>query len=94
VGGKKWSLALGPFTVEDSLPRSYVNINVATQDYVLCLPSFHSLTLSRALPREHDHPVYVDLLSEVDHPYGVVNVVVVHDGAVRQVGVAVAVDGE
>ena len=51
-------------------------------------------TLSGSLPGEDDDAVDVCGPAQVDHPDGVVDVVVVHDGAVGQVGVGVTVDGE
>ena len=52
------------------------------------------LTLSGSLPGEDDDAVDVDGPAQVDHPDGVVDVVVVHDGAVGEVGVGVAVHRE
>ena len=51
-------------------------------------------TLSGPLPGESDDPVDVGPPAEVDHPDGLVDVVVVHDGAVGEVGVGVAVHRE
>ena len=50
--------------------------------------------MSGSLPGEYDDAIDVCGPAQVDHPDGVVDVVVVHDGAVGQVGVGVAVDGE
>ena len=52
------------------------------------------LTLSGSLPSEDDDAVDVDGPAQVDHPDGVVDVVVVHDGAVWQVGAFLPVHGQ
>ena len=51
-------------------------------------------TLTLSLPCEHQDTIDSDSLAQVHHEHGLVHVVVVHDGAVGQVGVGVAVDGE
>ena len=47
--------------------------------------------MSGSLPGEDDDAVDVCGPAQVDHPDGVVDVVVVHDGAVGQVGALLAV---
>ena len=51
-------------------------------------------TLSGSLPGDDDSSVDGRLLAEVDHPDGRLDVVVVHDGAVGQRRVGLAVDGQ
>ena len=52
------------------------------------------LVLALALPGQHKDTVHALLLAQVDHPHGLVRVIVVKDGAVGQVGVLLAVNGE
>ena len=48
-------------------------------------------TLTLSLPCEHQDTIDSDSLAQVHHEHGLVHVVVVHDGAVGQVGALLAV---
>ena len=52
------------------------------------------LTLSSALPGENDHTADLGAAPEVHHEHRLVHIVVVHDGAVGQVGVLLPVHGQ
>ena len=52
------------------------------------------LTLSLSLPGGDDDAIDPGLLAQVDHPHGMVHVVVVHDGTVGQVRVHLPVHGQ
>lgn len=52
------------------------------------------LVLAGALPGEHDQPTHRLPPAQIHHPYRLLGVVVVKDGAVGQVGVLLAVDGQ
>ena len=50
--------------------------------------------MSSALPGEYHHTADFGATTQVDHEHWLVNVVVVHDGAVGQVGVLLPVHGQ
>ena len=52
------------------------------------------LTLSGTLPSEDDSPVDADLRAQIDSPKWFVNIIVIHDGTVRQVCVHLAVNSQ
>ena len=52
------------------------------------------LTLARSLPGEHHNAIHLCGSAQIHHEHRLVHVVVVHDGAVGQVGVLLAVHGE
>ena len=52
------------------------------------------LTLSSALPGENHHTADLGAAPEVHHEHRLVHIVVVHDGAVGQVGVLLPVHGQ
>ena len=51
-------------------------------------------TLTLSLPCEHQDTIDSDSLAQVHHEHGLVHVVVVHDGAVGQVGALLPVHGQ
>ena len=52
------------------------------------------LVLSRPLPGQDEDPVDRGLAADVDHPHGLIGVVVVEDGAVGEIGVLLPVHGQ